>query len=64
MKWTGIDENIVEKVAEEHGRPPWTPFINTDQGDLLLFLFLLAGTIAGFIIGFYFRKLFAEKQNP
>lgn len=62
-KWTGVDENVVEKIAEEHGRPAWTPFINTDQGDLLLFVFLLAGTFGGFILGYNFRRLFSEKDD-
>ncbi len=59
--WQGVDESVVEKVAKEHGRPAWTPFINTDQGDLLLFVFLLAGATGGFLLGFYWRKLFYEK---
>lgn len=62
-KWPGVDENVVEKVAEEHGRAAWTPFINTDQGDLLLFVFLLAGAFGGFVMGFYWRKLFIEKAD-
>lgn len=60
-KWSGVDEAVVEKVAKEHGRSAWTPFINTDQGDLLLFVFLIAGVAGGFIIGYNFRKLFAKK---
>lgn len=62
-RWSGVDENVVEKIAEEHGRAAWTPFINTDQGDLLLFVFLLAGVIGGFVLGFYFRKLFIERND-
>ena len=61
-KWGGIDEGIIEKVAREHGRIAWTPFINTDQGDLLLFAFLLAGVAGGFILGFYWRKLFFDTK--
>ncbi len=61
-KWSGVDESVVEKVAQEHGRPAWTPFINTDQGDLLLFVFLLAGTAGGFVMGYNFRKLFVENR--
>ncbi len=61
-KWVGVDETVVEKVAEEHGRSAWTSFINTDQGDLLLFIFLLAGTVGGFLMGYNFRKLFKEKD--
>lgn len=62
-KWVGVDESVVEKVAEEHGRTAWTPFINTDQGDLLLFVFLLAGTAGGFVLGFFWRKLFIKKGD-
>lgn len=61
-KWGGIDESIIEKVAREHGRAAWTPFINTDQGDLLLFAFLVAGAAGGFILGFYWRKLFYDTK--
>ena len=59
--WTGIDVSIVGKYASEYGRPPRDPYINTDQGDLLLFVFTLAGVIGGFVIGFNARKLFYEK---
>ena len=38
MKWPGVDEAVVEKFAREANRPP-KPFIDMDQGDLLLFLF-------------------------
>ncbi len=61
-KWQGIDESIVEKYAKEHGREAMTPLINTDQGDLLLFVFLLAGAIGGFIGGYYWRILMVEKR--
>lgn len=57
-KWTGVDESVVEKVAKEHGRKAWQPFINTDQGDLLLFVFLIAGAVGGFVMGYYWRGLF------
>ena len=59
-KWKGVDETVVQKVAEEHGRAPVTPIINTDQGDLLLFVFLGAGAIGGFAAGYFYRKLIAE----
>lgn len=60
-KWPGVDESVVEKYAKEHGREAWTPFINTDQGDLLLFVFLLAGTAGGFVAGYSWRMLMVEK---
>lgn len=60
-KWPGVDESVVEKYAKEHGREAWTPFINTDQGDLLLFVFLLAGAVGGFVAGYSWRMLIVEK---
>ncbi len=59
--WTGIDVSIVGKYASKYGRPPRDPYINTDQGDLLLFVFTLAGVVGGFVMGFNARKLFFEK---
>jgi cobalt/nickel transport protein len=57
-EWAGVDETVVEKFARDAGREARDPFINTDQGDLLLFVFLLAGSIGGFVMGYYFRQLF------
>lgn len=61
-KWPGVDESVVEKYAKEHGREAHEPLINTDQGDLLLFVFLLAGTVGGFAAGYYWRMLLVEKS--
>ncbi len=63
QKWTGIDVSIVGKYAEKYGHPPRKPYINTDQGDLLLFVFTVAGLIGGIIIGYNIRKLFIEENN-
>ena len=60
-KWPGVDESVVEKYAKEHGREASEPFINTDQGDLLLFVFLLAGTVGGFAAGYSWRMLMVER---
>jgi flagellar basal body-associated protein FliL len=60
--WTGVDEAVVEKVAREHGREAKPPLINTDKGDLLLFVFLLAGVAGGFAAGYYWRVL-TEKRT-
>ncbi|MCP4265836.1 MAG: hypothetical protein GY777_09720 [Candidatus Brocadiaceae bacterium] len=62
-KWTGIDVSIVGKYAEKYGRPPRDPYINTDQGDLLLFVFTFFGLVGGIIIGYNFRKLFVEGET-
>ena len=61
--WPGVDETVIEKFAEQGGRQAQEPLINTDQGDLLLFVFLLAGIVGGFIGGYYFCVLFPPKRR-
>ena len=61
--WTGVDETVVEKYAAEAGRPAREPLINTDQGDLLLFVFALAGAGGGFVAGYCFRDLFGPRGS-
>ncbi len=58
--WAGADD-IVSKIASDAGRPAHTPLINTDQGDLLLFVFAIGGATGGFLAGYFWRKLVAEK---
>lgn len=60
--WNGVDESVVEKYAKEHGRGARKPYINTDRGDLLLFVFLLAGAVGGFIAGYSWKKLLDGKS--
>jgi len=62
-KWPGVDETVVEKIARERGREARAPLINTDQGDLLLFVFLAAGAVGGFAAGYWWRMLVTEKGN-
>lgn len=62
-KWPGVDESVVEKFASERGREAHDPLINTDQGDLLLFVFLLAGTIGGFAAGYSWRMLLEGRSK-
>ncbi len=62
-KWPGVDEAVVEKYAKELGREAREPFINTDQGDLLLFLFALAGAAGGFVMGYYWHKVFVAGRK-
>ncbi|MGA7828481.1 MAG: cobalt ABC transporter permease [Geobacteraceae bacterium] len=62
-KWPGVDESVVEKFASERGHAAHKPLINTDQGDLLLFVFLLAGTTGGFAAGYSWRMLVEGKAK-
>ncbi len=62
--WTGVDEAVVEKIAKEQGRVVKSPLINTDQGDLLLFVFLAGGAIGGFAAGYCWRQLISDKKDP
>jgi hypothetical protein len=39
------------------------PLIDPELGDLKLFVFIFAGTIAGFTVGYYWRRLTAKKQG-
>ena len=39
------------------------PFINPDLGDLVLFVFIVAGTVTGFTAGYYWRKFTIEKAE-
>ncbi len=55
--WVGLDEGVMERVAAERGRAAWTPFINTDVGDLLLFVFFAGALGAGGVIGWLSRGL-------
>jgi len=60
-KWPGVDETVVGKYAEEHGRPP-KPHLIELEGDALLFAFLMAGVVGGFVIGYYYRDFTAKKS--
>jgi len=61
--WGGVDVNVIEKYAVESGREAREPFINTDQGDMLLFIFTLGGAVAGFTGGYFWRRLITEKTK-
>lgn len=62
-KWQGVDDAVVEKIAREHGREASKPLISTNQGDLLLFVFLTAGTVGGFAAGYFWRALIDGRKT-
>ena len=61
--WSGVDKAVVEKIAKEQGREAKKPLIDPGEGDLLLFVFLLAGAVGGFAAGYFWRRLVSEKSN-
>jgi len=60
-KWQGLDETVVQKIAREHGREAKKALIDTGEGDLQLFAFLVAGAIGGFVAGYCWRALLDGK---
>jgi hypothetical protein len=62
-KWQGVDEAVVEKIAGVHHREARPPLINMGHGDLLLFVFLVAGAAGGFVAGYYWRKLTEQRGH-
>ncbi len=60
-KWKGLDEAVIEKLAEDKGRTPKS-LINL-EGDLEITMFTLVSGVAGFIAGYYWRKIFQEGKN-
>jgi len=60
-QWQGIDETVVQKIAREHGREAKRSLIDTGEGDLQLFAFLVAGAIGGFAAGYCWRALLDGK---
>jgi ABC-type cobalt transport system substrate-binding protein len=62
-KWPGIDEAVVNNIAREHGRAEKPALFLAAEGDLQLFLFLLAGAVGGFVAGYYWRVLLEGKNK-
>lgn len=61
-KWQGTDV-VIERVLARYGARARDPLINTDQGDLILFVFALGGLVAGLVIGYQGRRLFVEMED-
>ena len=61
--WGDTTDVVAEQGAANIGRQAADPLINTDQGNMLVFFFTLAGLAAGSLIGYYWRKLMVEKDG-
>ena len=62
-KWPGVDEAVVNRIAREHGRQERQSLVPAAEGDLQLFMFLMAGTVGGFVAGYYWRVLLEGKNK-
>lgn len=61
--WPGTDELAEDLNVRLGGREARGPYINTDQGNLLLFVFTLGALAGGIAIGYYWRELFDLRQS-
>jgi hypothetical protein len=59
--WSDATDVLSRKAAEQAGREARAPYINTEQGNMLVFFFCLGGVAAGSIIGYSWRSLLTEK---
>jgi cobalt/nickel transport system permease protein len=62
--WVGLDAGVMNRVAAEQGRKAWRPFINTDVGDLLLYVFFFGAFVAGGAMGWIVRGLRIAAAAP
>lgn len=60
--WPGVDESVIGQFAQAAGRPEPAFAIDWLEGDSLLFAFLCAGLVAGFVLGYYARIVLVEQR--
>ncbi|HZZ85903.1 MAG TPA: hypothetical protein VFE30_15315 [Anaeromyxobacteraceae bacterium] len=61
-RWAGLDEAVVERVSAEAGHPRWRTLLD-ESGDLPLFLFLSAGIVGGFALGYGYRAVLSPRRD-
>jgi hypothetical protein len=62
-RYSGMDEAVNEKLAQNAGRAAREPYIDTEgMGDLWNLLLLSAGGVCGFIVGKYGHLLWGRKK--
>jgi hypothetical protein len=61
--WPGVDDAVIGGFVQAAGRPEPRELLPFMRGDLLLFAFLCAGLLAGFVLGFYGRVAFASRRS-
>jgi len=60
--WSDATDVLSNTAALGAGRESRAPLINTEQGNMLIFFFALGGVVAGFTIGYNWRRVIAEKS--
>lgn len=62
-EWAGVDEAVIGRFVDASGqRSP--PLFEWVRGDVLLFAFLMAGLLAGFVLGFFARSALGREEGP
>jgi cobalt/nickel transport protein len=61
--WIDTTDVVSEQSASALGRQAVEPLINTDQGNMLVFFFTLAGVVGGSIVGYYWRMLMTDRDK-
>jgi hypothetical protein len=61
-QWPGVDEAVIGRFVAESGRRP-SPLFDWVRGDLLLLAFLVAGLLAGFVLGFFARSALGREAG-
>jgi cobalt/nickel transport system permease protein len=62
--YSGMDEVVNEKLAEEAGVVPKSPYINTEaMGDVWNGLLLIAGGVCGFILGRWWHLISRDRRQ-
>jgi hypothetical protein len=60
--WPGVDEAVIGRFVDESGQRS-LPVFDWVTGDLLLFAFLVAGLLAGFVLGFFSRSALGREEG-
>lgn len=64
--YAGTDETVarvIQQYAVKAGTGIRPPLLNTDRGDLPLFLFAVSGLISGFFFGYNWRDFFGPENR-
>ena len=61
-EWPGVDEAVIGRFVDESGARS-APLLDWIHGDALLFAFLVAGLLAGFVLGYFARSALAREER-